>query len=72
MLFSTSAANEQNSPSTKYCNRCGSLLNQVVLADDYGGKSNELMNELFQDPEVKEFIARKVVERGLVDRFGSQ
>jgi len=60
---------EQNSPSTKFCVRCGSPLNQVLVSDSYGGKSNELMNELFQDPEVKEFIARKVVERGLTDFF---
>lgn len=60
---------EQNSPSTKFCNRCGSPLNQVMFSDAYGNKSNELLNELYQDPEVQELMARKIVERGLVDKL---
>lgn len=61
---------EKNSPSTKYCNRCGSPFNRVMVSDTYGNKASELMNELYQDPEVKELLARKVVERGLVDGLG--
>ncbi|MFA5246816.1 MAG: tyrosine-type recombinase/integrase [Candidatus Micrarchaeia archaeon] len=60
---------EKNSPSMKFCARCGSPFNQMLVSDEYGNRSNELMNELFQDPEVKEFFARKVVERGLVDKL---
>jgi integrase/ribosomal protein L40E len=60
---------EKNSPSTKFCNRCGTPFNQMLVSDEYGEKSNEILNELFQDPEVKEFFARKVVERGLVDKM---
>lgn len=44
---------------------------QILASDVYGSKANELMNELYQDPEVKELLARKVVERGLVDRLSS-
>jgi len=62
---------EKNSPSMKFCNRCGSPFNQTLVSDEYGNRSNELMNELFQDPEVKEFFARKVIERGLVDRLSA-
>ncbi|OIO26549.1 hypothetical protein AUJ14_01660 [Candidatus Micrarchaeota archaeon CG1_02_55_22] len=60
---------EGNSPSTKYCTRCGTPINHALLVDTFGPKTNEMMAELYQDPEVKAFLAQKAIEKGLVDRL---
>jgi len=56
---------ERNSPGQSFCGRCGNPLDERKLLVDYNMQANELMNALFQDPEVKEFLAKKVVAMGL-------
>jgi len=56
---------ERNSPGQSFCGRCGNPLDERKLLIDYNGQANELMNALFQDPEVKEFLAKKVIAMGL-------
>jgi len=63
---------EKNSPSTKYCTRCGTPFNQILSTETFGSKTNDIMNRLYQDdPEVKAFIARKAIENGLIDQLVS-
>lgn len=57
---------EGNSPSTKYCGRCGTPLKLELIPSNSDSSANGLMRELSDDPEVKEFLTRKAVERGLV------
>ena len=55
---------EGNSPSTKFCTRCGTPTNLEMLANS---QSSRLLSELSDDPEVKALLAKKAIERGLVD-----
>jgi len=58
---------EKNSPSSKYCARCGTPTDETLVmpSDATAKQESGLMNALLQDPEVKEFLTRKAVERGL-------
>jgi integrase/ribosomal protein L40E len=60
---------ERNSPGQSFCGRCGNPLDERKLLVDYNAQANELMNALFQDPEVKEFLAKKVVAMGLDEKL---
>jgi integrase len=56
---------ERNSPTQSFCGKCGNPFDDRLLVQDYNKQGNDLMNALFQDPEVKEFLMKKVIERGL-------
>jgi len=56
---------EKNSPSSKYCARCGTPTDDSLVSSSDCTQQNNLMNALLQDPEVKELMTRKAVERGL-------
>ncbi|OIO27756.1 hypothetical protein COU39_01125 [Candidatus Micrarchaeota archaeon CG10_big_fil_rev_8_21_14_0_10_60_32] len=58
---------EKNSPSSKYCARCGTPTDDSLVSTSDCKQQNNLMNALLQDPEVKELMTRKAVERGLND-----
>jgi integrase len=60
-----SRCKERNSPTQSFCGKCGNPLDERPLLVDYNKQANDLMNSLFKDPEVKEFLAKKVVEMGL-------
>ena len=56
---------ERNSPGQEFCGRCGNPLDEKKLLVNPAKQSDDLMNALFANPEVKEFISKKVVEMGL-------
>lgn len=56
---------ERNSPVQSFCGKCGTPLDEKKLLIDYNKQGNDLMNALFKDEEVKQFIVRKVIEMGL-------
>ena len=60
-----SRCKERNSPAQEFCGKCGNPLDERKLVADYNKEANAVMNELFKDPEVKELLTRKAVERGL-------
>lgn len=57
--------NEKNAPSTQFCSRCGNPVDEKKLLMDYNKPANDLMNALIQNPEVKTFLAKKILEMGL-------
>ncbi len=57
---------ENNSPTSKFCTRCGSPVDGLMAQIDHDRKaSDEVMNKLMQDDEFKEFILKKIMEKGL-------
>jgi len=57
---------ENNSPVSKFCTRCGSPVDGRMAEIDHDRKtSDEVMNKLMQDDEFKEFILKKILEKGL-------
>ncbi|MBI5229513.1 tyrosine-type recombinase/integrase [Candidatus Micrarchaeota archaeon] len=56
---------ERNSPTQAFCGKCGNPFDERKLLIDYNKQGNDLMNALFQDPEVTDFIAKKVIAMGL-------
>ena len=56
---------ERNSPTQSFCGKCGNPFDESKLVVDQNKPANDLMNALFKDPEVKAYLARKVVEMGL-------
>lgn len=63
-----SRCHEKNSPSQAYCGRCGNPFDSSKLISQEKRPSDDLMTALYADPEVKEFLARKALEKG----FSSQ
>lgn len=64
-----SRCKEKNSVAQSFCGRCGNPLDEKNLLADSMKKPNELMNTLIDDPEVKELLARKIMEKGLDKTF---
>jgi site-specific recombinase XerD/ribosomal protein L40E len=56
---------ERNSPTQSFCGKCGNPFDERLLLVDQNKQANELMNSLFQDPEVKELLLKKVADMGL-------
>ena len=56
---------ERNSPTQSFCGKCGNPLDERKLLIDNNTQANDLMNALFKDPEVKEFLAKKAIALGL-------
>jgi site-specific recombinase XerD len=59
-----SRCGDKNSPSSKFCNRCGSPLNTEVALelDDVRKKADRLMSELVRKPEVLEVLLNALKE----------
>jgi len=63
---------ERNSPTQSFCGKCGNPLDERKLLIDNSNHANDLMNALFKDPEVKEFLAKKAVAMGLEKQLGGK
>jgi len=55
---------ERNSPAQEFCGKCGNPLDDRLLIEQ-SKTPNDLMNTLFQNPDVKAFLTKKVLELGL-------
>ena len=66
-----SRCREKNSPSTRFCGRCGTPFDSKLIPQDQTTPTNGFMRELIDDPEVKELMTRKAIERGWMDRIQS-
>ena len=55
---------EKNSPVSKFCSRCGSVMDikTALEIQEARSRSDGRMTRLLDDPEVKEFLKRKLVE----------
>lgn len=60
---------EKNSPASSFCSRCGTPFDSKLLVEDQPPATNPLMRELMDDPEIKELMTRKAIERGLLDKL---
>jgi integrase/recombinase XerD len=62
---------EHNSPSSKFCTKCGLPLDEQMIAtvEKQRQKSDGIMNKLMEDEEVKAFMLRKIMEKGLDKNF---
>ena len=56
---------ERNSPAQEFCGKCGNPLDETKLIVDGNKQASDLMNALCQDPETKEFLAKKTLALGL-------
>lgn len=58
---------EPNSPISKFCTRCGLPLDQefIAVVEKERQNSDNLMNMLMEDREFKEFMLKKIFEKGL-------
>jgi integrase/recombinase XerD len=58
---------EKNSPVSKFCSRCGSVIDiQTALEiQEKRSKADELLNILVEDPEVLQLLQRKIIEKNL-------
>ena len=58
---------ESNSPISKFCTKCGMPLDEsfISIIEKERQKSDNLMNKLIEDDEVKNFLLKKIVEKGL-------
>jgi integrase/ribosomal protein L40E len=64
-----SRCKERNSPVQEFCGKCGNPLDERKLVADYNKQANEVMSELFKDPEVKQFLTQKAIARGLESKL---
>ncbi|MBI5036999.1 tyrosine-type recombinase/integrase [Candidatus Micrarchaeota archaeon] len=58
---------EKNSPASKFCSRCGTPMDERIVEKikDENKTSDNLLNQLMQNAEFKEFMFKKVMELGL-------
>jgi integrase len=56
---------ERNSVAQSFCGRCGNPLDERQLIEDPNKKPNELMNALVENPEVRDYLVKKIIEMGL-------
>lgn len=61
-----------NIPTNRFCNSCGLILDQkaqkeVLVSDMKKAEANNLMDELFKDPEVLQVVLRKIKEVKLME-----
>lgn len=58
--------NEKNSPAAKFCLRCGTPTDAVLIQAEVEKKvGDNVMDKLMQDAEFKDFLYKKVVQLGL-------
>ena len=62
---------EHNSPSSKFCTKCGLPLDEQTMAtiENTREKSDNLMNKLMDDEEVRSLLLKKIMEKGLDKAF---
>ncbi len=60
---------EKNSPTQSFCGKCGNPFDEQLLIIDPNKMPNELMNALMENPEVKEFLVKKIIEKGLDKKY---
>ncbi len=60
-----------NSPISKYCNKCGAVLDVESAYELENGRKNadELMGRLMSDPEFKRIVLERIVGAGLGDKL---
>jgi integrase/recombinase XerD len=60
-----------NSPVSKFCNRCGSALNlrSALETDQRINTAGQVMETLLKDPEVKSLLAEKIRTLGLAEKL---
>lgn len=58
---------ESNSPISKFCTKCGMPLDEsfISIIEKERQKGDNLMNKLMEDDEVKNFLLKKILEKGL-------
>lgn len=56
---------EKNSPTSKFCTRCGTPFNQDLLIRDSTQQDDQLIKRLMANPDFKEYLLEKVVSLGL-------
>ena len=58
---------EHNSPSSKFCTKCGLPLDEQMIAsiENQRQKSDCIMNKLMEDEEVRNLLLKKIMEKGL-------
>jgi integrase len=61
----------KNAPTSKFCNRCGAALDiRIALETDQRiRRAESVMETLLTDSKVKAFLAEKIRELGLVEKF---
>jgi len=64
-----SRCKEKNSPTQSFCGRCGNPFDERQLLEDPNKKPNELMDALMEDDEFKNFMLKKILEKGLDKNF---
>jgi len=62
---------EHNSPSSKFCTKCGLPLDEQTMAyiENQRQKSDSIMNKLMEDEEVRNLLLKKIMEKGLDKTF---
>ena len=58
---------ERNSPTSKFCTKCGMPLDESFIStvEKERQKGDNVMNKLMEDDEVKNFLLKKIIEKGL-------
>ncbi len=62
---------EKNSPGAKFCLRCGTPLDAKIIAqvEEERKIGDNILNQLMENAEFKEYLVKKVVELGLDDKL---
>ena len=70
-LRSCQRCKEHNSPSSKFCTKCGLPLDEKTMAyiENQRQKSDNIMNKLMEDEEVRNLLLKKIMEKGLDKAF---
>ena len=60
-----------NSADACFCHKCGCILdvNAAIDLDDQRSHADKMMNQLVKNPEVLQFLVRKIAQMGLEDKF---
>jgi ribosomal protein L40E len=58
---------ENNSPTSKFCTKCGMPLDESFIStvEKARQQGDNVMNKLMEDDEVKNFLLKKILEKGL-------
>ena len=66
-LKSCQRCKENNAPTSKFCTKCGMPLDEsfISIVEKERQKGDNVMNKLMDDDEVKNFLLKKIIEKGL-------
>lgn len=66
-LRSCQRCKEHNSPSSKFCTKCGLPLDEqsMIYIENQRQKCDNLMNQLMDDEDVRNLLLKKIMEKGL-------